>query len=205
MATAFFCNRKPRDSRVVQKRLTGEKEILRCVIMSSTCQSKHKNTTEDLSMKEVSTDKNILAHTTWNCKYHIVFAPKYRRKVFFEEKRLEIREILRKLCQWKGVEIIEGEVCPDHIHMLVSIPPKMSVSGFMGYLKGKSSLMIFQKFGNMKFAYRNREFWCKGYYVDTVGKNTKAIKEYIEQQLQSDKEGDQLAMFDPRDPFMGSK
>ena len=89
--------------------------------------------------------------------------------------------------------------------MLVSIPPKMSVSGFMGYLKGKSSLMIFQKFGNMKFAYRNREFWCKGYYVDTVGKNTKAIKEYIEQQLQSDKEGDQLAMFDPRDPFMGSK
>ena len=114
-------------------------------------------------MKEVSTDKNILAHTTWNCKCHIVFAPKYRRKVFFEEKRLEIREILRKLCQWKGVEIIEGEVCPDHIHMLISIPPKMSVSGFMGYLKGKSSLMIFQKYGNIKFAYRNREFWCKGY------------------------------------------
>ena len=113
-------------------------------------------------MKEVSTDKNILAHTTWNCKYHIVFAPKYRRKVFFEEKRLEIREILRKLCQWKGVEIIEGEVCPDHIHIMVSIPPKMSISGFMGYLKGKSALLIFQKWGNMKFAYRNREFWCKG-------------------------------------------
>ena len=134
-------------------------------------------------MKEVSTDKNILAHTTWNCKYHIVFAPKYRRKVFFEEKRLEIREILRKLCQWKGVEIIEGEVCPDHIHMLVSIPPKMSVSGFMGYLKGKSALLIFQKWGNMKFA----------------------IKEYIADQLKQDKESDQLAMFDPRDPFMGSK
>ena len=173
--------------------------------MSLTCQSKLKNTTEDLSMKEVSTDKNILAHTTWNCKYHIVFAPKYRRKVFFEEKRLEIREILRKLCQWKGVEIIEGEVCPDHIHMLVSIPPKMSVSGFMGHLKGKSSLMIFQKYGNMKFAYRNREFWCKGYYVDTVGKNTKAIKEYIADQLKRDQESDQLSMFDPRDPFMGSK
>jgi len=96
-------------------------------------------------------------------------------------------------------------VCPDHIHMLVSIPPKMSVSGFMGYLKGKSALLIFQKWGNMKFAYRNREFWCKGYYVDTVGKNTKAIKEYIADQLQKDKESDQLAMFDPQDPFMGSK
>ena len=150
-------------------------------------------------------DNNSLAHTSWNCKYHIVFAPKYRRKVFFEEKRLEIREILRQLCQWKGVEIIEGEVCPDHIHMLVSIPPKMSVSGFMGYLKGKSALLIFQKYGNMKFAYRNREFWCKGYYVDTVGKNTKAIKEYIAEQLKRDQESDQLSMFDPRDPFMGSK
>ena len=156
-------------------------------------------------MKKVTIDNNSLAHTSWNCKYHIVFAPKYRRKIFFEEKRLEIREILRQLCQWKGVEIIEGEVCVDHIRMLVRIPPKMSVSGFMGYLKGKSALLIFQKFGNMKFAYRNREFWCKGYYVDTVGKNTKAIKEYIADQLQRDQESDQLAMFDPRDPFMGSK
>ena len=119
-------------------------------------------------MPEQNNTTNSLAHTKWNCKYHIVFAPKYRRKVFFEEKRMEIREIFRKLCQWKGVEVIEGEICPDHIHMLVSIPPKMSVAGFMGYLKGKSSLMIFQKWGNMKFAYRNREFWCKGYYVDTV-------------------------------------
>ena len=100
-------------------------------------------------MSEHNNINNSLSHTTWNCKYHIVFAPKYRRKVFFEEKRLEIREILRTLCQWKGVEIIEGEVCPDHIHMLVSIPPKMSVSGFMGYLKGKSSLMIFQKGGGI--------------------------------------------------------
>ena len=103
-----------------------------------------------------------LAHIKANCKYHIVFAPKYRRKVFFEDKRLEIRDILRKLCEWKGVEIIEGEICPDHVHMLVKIPPKMSVSGFMGYLKGKSATMIYQKWGNMKFAYRNREFWCKG-------------------------------------------
>ena len=158
-----------------------------------------------LPVKKVTIDTNSLAHTKWDCKYHIVFAPKYRRQVFFGEKRIEIREILRQLCQWKGVEIIEGEVCPDHIHLLVSIPPKMSVSGFMGYLKGKSALLIFQKWGNMKFAYRNREFWCKGYYVDTAGKNTKAIQEYIADQLKRDKDSDQLSMFDPRDPFMGSK
>ena len=148
---------------------------------------------------------NSLAHTKWNCKYHIVFAPKYRRKIFYEEKRSAIRDILRTICGWKGVEIIEGEVCPDHVHLLLSIPPKMSVSYFVGYLKGKSSLMMFQRFGNMKFAYRNREFWCKGYYVDTVGKNTTAIKEYIANQLKRDKEMDQLVLFDPRDPSMGSK
>ena len=146
-----------------------------------------------------------LAHTKWNCKYHIVFAPKYRRKIFYEEKRLAIRDILRTICGWKGVEIIEGEVCPDYVHLLLSIPPQMSVSYFVGYLKGKSSLMMFQRFGNMKFAYRNREFWCKGYYVDTVGKNTTAIKEYIANQLERDKEMDQLVLFDSKDPFMGSK
>ena len=156
-------------------------------------------------MPKENDNTNSLAHTKWNCKYHIVFAPKYRRKVFYEEKRKAIREILRKLCEWKGVEIIEGEICPDHVHILVAIPPKISVSGFMGYLKGKSSMMIFQNYGNMKFAYRNREFWCRGYYVDTVGKNTKAIKEYIANQLKIDKENDQLALFDPRDPFTGSK
>ena len=144
---------------------------------------------------------NTLAHTTWNCKYHIVFAPKYRRMVFYKEKRSEVKEIIKTLCTWKGVDIIEGEICPDHVHLLLSIPPKMSVSGFMGYLKGKSSLMIFQRYGNMKYAYRNREFWCKGYYVDTVGKNTKAISEYIANQLKADKNSDQLALFDPQDPF----
>ena len=136
-----------------------------------TCQSKQENTIggyHNARAKQYRKQFSTYKHTKWNCKYHIVFAPKYRRKVFYEEKRLEIREILRKLCSWKGVEVIEGEICPDHIHMLVSIPPKMSVAGFMGYLKGKSSLMIFQKWGNMKFAYRNREFWCKGYYVDTL-------------------------------------
>lgn len=113
-------------------------------------------------------DVKSLTHIKWNYKYHIVFAPKYGRKVFYEEKRQEIGAILRELCRWKGVEIIEAEVCTDHIHMLISIPPKMSESGFMGYLKGKSATIIFQKWGNMKFANRNREFWCKGYYVDTV-------------------------------------
>ena len=124
---------------------------------------------------------------------------------YYTEIMLEVREILRKLCEWKGVEIIEGEVCPDHVHMMVSIPPKMSVSVFMGYLKGKSATIIFQKWGNMKFAYRNREFWCKGYYVDTVGKNAKAIQEYVANQLKTDKEADQLSIFDPRDPLTGSK
>ena len=156
-------------------------------------------------MAQPNNDNNTLAHTTLNCKYHIVFAPKYRRKVFYGEKRTEIREILRQLCQWKGVEIIEGEVCPDHIHLLLSIPPKISVSSFMGYLKRKSSLMIYQKYGNMKFAYRNRQFWCRGYYVDTAGKNTKAIQAYIQNQLKIDEETDQLSLFDPRDPFTGSK
>ena len=125
--------------------------------------------------------------------------------MFYEEKREGIREIIRVLCQWKGVEIIEGEICLDHIHLLLSISPKTSISGFMGYLKGKSSLMIFQRYGNMKFAYRNREFWCKEYYVDTAGKNTKMIKEYIKNQLKQDRESDQLSLFDPRDPFKGSK
>ena len=150
-------------------------------------------------------DVKSLTHTKWNCKYHIVFAPKYRRKVFYEEKRLEIGAILRELCRWKGVEIIEGEVCPDHVHMLISIPPKMSVSGFMGFLKGKSSLMIYQRWGNMKFKYRNRQFGCRGYYVDTVGKNTKAIKEYIATQLKQDKEISQMSIDDLDDPLTGSR
>ena len=156
-------------------------------------------------MSETFNTTNSLAHTKWNCKYHIVFAPKYRRKIFYEQHRLEIREILRKLCQWKGVDVLEGEICPDHIHILVTIPPKMSVSGFMGSLKGKSATIIFQKWGNMKFAYRNREFWCKGYYVDTVGKNTQAIATYVKNQLQADKESTQLSIFDPNDPLTGSK
>ena len=149
-------------------------------------------------------DNNLsLSHTVWNCKYHVVFAPKYRRKVFYGSKRLEIGAILRKLCEFKGVTIIEAEVCPDHVHMLLEIPPKMSVSGFMGYLKGKSSLMVYQRWGNMKFKYRNREFWCRGFYVDTVGKNTKKIKEYISNQLKEDEEMTQLSIEFQGDPFKG--
>ena len=148
-------------------------------------------------------DMNSLSHTSWNCKYHVVFAPKYRRKAFYGNRRLEIGKILRKLCEWKGVNIIEAEVCVDHVHMLLEIPPKMSVSGFMGYLKGKSSLMIYEQWGNMKYKYRNREFWCRGFYVDTVGKNTKKIKEYIRNQLQQDEEMTQLSIDFQGDPFNG--
>ena len=148
---------------------------------------------------------NSLAHTMYNCKYHIVFAPKYRRMAFYGSKRLEIGKILRKLCEWKGVNIIEAEVCVDHIHMLVEIPPKYSVSGFMGFLKGTSSLIIYQKWGNSKFKYRNREFWCRGYYVDTVGKNTNKIKEYIRNQLKEDEEMVQMTIDFKEDPFKGSK
>lgn len=147
-------------------------------------------------------DNQSLAHTKWNCKYHIVFAPKYRRKVFFGQKRFEIGGIIRELCRWKGVELLSAEACPDHIHILVAIPPKMSVSSFMGFLKGKSSLMIYEKWGNMKFKYRNRQFWCRGYYVDTVGKNEKKIAEYISNQLKQDEMSEQLVL-DFHDPFNG--
>ena len=156
-------------------------------------------------MKKQNIDTNSLAHTKWNCKYHIVFAPKYRRKVFYDEHRIEVREIIRKLCEWKGVEIIEGEVCQDHIHILVSIPPKISVSGFMGYLKGKSSLMIFDRHANLKYKYGNRHFWCRGYFVDTVGANKNAIAEYIRHQLDEDIAHEQLTFKEYIDPFTGSK
>lgn len=155
-------------------------------------------------MKNSNKDVHSLSHTKWNCKYHVVFAPKYRRKVFYNEKKLEIGKILRELCNWKGVNIIEAEVCPDHIHMLIEIPPKMSVSWFMGFLKGKSSLMIYERWGNLKYKYRGREFWCRGYYVDTVGKNTSAIAEYIKNQLKEDGLNQQLVL-DYGDPFTGNK
>ena len=130
-------------------------------------------------------DINSLAHTKWNCKYHIVFAPKYRRKVAYGKMKQDIANILSMLCKRKGVEIVEAEICPDHVHMLVKIPPSLSVSSFVGYLKGKSTLMIFERHANLKYKYGNRHFWCRGYYVDTVGKNAKKIQEYIQNQLQN--------------------
>lgn len=139
----------------------------------------------------------------WNCKYHIVFALKYRRKLFYGNKRLEIGQILRKLCEFKSVTIVEAEVCVDHVHMLLEIPPKMSVSGFVGYLEVKISLMIYQRWGNLKFKYRNREFCCRGFYVDTVGKNTNKIKEYIKNQLKEDEEMTQLSIDFQGNPFNG--
>jgi len=154
--------------------------------------------------KEVVTiDNNTLAHTKWNCKYHIVFAPKYRRQIIYGKIKEDIGKILRKLCEYKGVEILEANACKDHIHMLVSIPPKLSVSNFMGYLKGKSSLMIFDRHANLKYKYGNRQFWCKGFYVDTVGRNKKAIEEYIRNQLQEDIVADQLSLKEYIDPFTG--
>ena len=155
-------------------------------------------------IKEVSKlDKNSLSHTTWECKYHLVFAPKYRRQVIYGQIKADVAEILSMLCKRKGIEIIEAECCKDHIHMLVRIPPKYSVSEIMGYLKGKSSLMIFEKHANLKYKYGNRHFWCRGYYVDTVGKNAKKIQEYIQNQLKNDLEYDQLTLNEYIDPFTG--
>ena len=156
---------------------------------------------------EMPNDVKSLAHTRWNCKYHIVFAPKYRRKEFYGEKRAAIGKILRQLCEWKGIEIIEAEMCPDHVHMLISIPPKIAVSSFMGYLKGKSSVMLYEQFGEMKYKYRNREFWCRGYYVDTVGKDKAKIANYIKHQMDEDRLGEQLTMLGKENdsPFKGRK
>jgi putative transposase len=150
-------------------------------------------------------DINSLAHSKWRCKYHIVFAPKYRRQIIYGQIKQDIGKILRQLCENKGVEILEAELCKDHVHMLVSIPPKMSVAQFMGYLKGKSSLMIFDRHANLKYKYGNRHFWCRGYYVDTVGKNTAKIAEYIRNQLQEDIMNDQITIKEYVDPFTGSK
>ena len=150
-------------------------------------------------------DTSSLAHTTWNCKYHIVFAPKYRRKVIYGKLLVDIGKIIRMLCERKGIHIIEAEMCPDHVHMLVEIPPKYSVADIVGYIKGKSSLMIFDRHANLKYKYGNRHFWCRGYYVDTAGKNAKKIEEYIRQQLQEDIATDQITMKEYIDPFSGEK
>ena len=150
-------------------------------------------------------DINSLNHTSWRCQYHVVFAPKYRRLAIYREIKVDIGKILRQLCQQKEVEIIEAELCPDHIHMLISIPPKYSVSQIMGYLKGKSSLMIFDRHANLKYKYGNRHFWARGYFVDTVGRNKKQVAEYIKNQLAEDQIADQMSLKEYVDPFTGSE
>ncbi len=150
-------------------------------------------------------DINSLSHSKWRCQYHIVFALKYRRQEICGKIKVDIGKILRKLCEQKEAEILEAQACPDHIHMLVSIPPSLSVAQFVGYLKGKSSLMIFDRHANLKYKYGNRHFWCRGYYVDTVGQNKTAIAEYIRNQLQEDIASDQISFKEYVDPFTGSR
>lgn len=150
-------------------------------------------------------EKNSLSHTSWKCKYHIVFAPKFRRQVIYGRLKVDIGKVLRTLCERKQVKIDEAELCPDHIHMLVNIPPNLSVSQFMGYLKGKSSLIIFDRHANLKYKYGNRHFWCRGYFVDTVGRNQKVIAEYIRSQLVEDMATDKLSQPELFDPFTGEK
>ena len=153
--------------------------------------------------RRIQMDYNSLSHTKWNCNYHVVFAPKYRRQAIYGKIKEEIGQILRKLCEQKGIEIIEAHACSDHIHMLLSIPPKISVSYAIGYLKGKSSLIIFDRHANLKYKYGNRHFWCRGYFVDTVGRNKEVIKRYIANQLQEDIAHDQISMRELIDPFTG--
>ena len=148
---------------------------------------------------------NSLSHTKWICKYHIVFTPKYRRKIIYNQYKESVRDIIKQLCAYKGVEIIEGHLMPDHVHMLVSIPPKLSVSQFMGYLKGKSSLMLFDKHANLKYKFGNRHFWAEGYYVSTVGLNEATIKKYIQEQESHDIAMDKLSVKEYEDPFKGKQ
>ena len=150
-------------------------------------------------------DISSLEHTRWRCQYHVVFAPKYRRMAIYGQIKKDIGYILRKLCEQKGIEIIEAQACPDHIHMLISIPPKYSVAQVMGYLKGKSSLMIFDRHANLKYKYGSRHFWARGYYVDTVGRNKEAIKKYIQNQLKEDEMADQMTIKEYYDPFTGEE
>lgn len=148
-------------------------------------------------------DDNSISHTRWNCTYHIIFIPKYRRKAIYGKIRGDIGQILRQLCEYKNVEIVEANACSDHIHMLLKIPPKLSVSSFMGYLKGKSSLMIFDKHANLKYKYGSRHFWAKGYYVSTVGLNKATIRKYIREQETEDKINDKNSIKEYDDPFKG--
>ena len=154
-------------------------------------------------MKKRNDEDSSLSHTKWNCQYHIIFAPKFRRKEIYGKLKRDIGRYLRRLCEYKGVEIIEANACPDHIHMLLKIPPKMAISSFMGYLKGKSAMMIFEEHANLKYKYGSRSFWCQGYYVSTVGRNKAAIKKYIREQDLEDQIKDKRSLKEYKDPFKG--
>ena len=181
----------------------GQKKILlvRIKLRSANCNDKKQEGFFNMNEKDIE----ALEHTKWRCQYHVVFAPKYRRMAIYGQIKTDIGKILRQLCDQKGVEIIEAQACPDHVHMLISIPPKYSVSQIMGYLKGKSTLMIFDRHANLKYKYGDRHFWARGYYVDTVGRNKKAIQEYIKRQLDEDQIVDQMSIKEFIDPFTGSK
>ena len=197
VASGFLlCNskNKPPAMRGVGRSLDKSNSCVKINVGLQTTNKKHRRS---------KMDNNSLAHTKWECKYHIVFAPKYRRQVIYKNIRADVGQILATLYKRKGIEIIEAEAMPDHIHMLVRIPPKYSVSEVMGCLKGKSSLMIFEKHANLKYKYGNCHFWCRGYYVDTVGKNTVAIKKYIQNQIKEDMEYDQMSLVEYIDPFTG--
>ena len=146
-----------------------------------------------------------LAHTKYVCKYHIVFTPKYRRKIIYCQLRADIREIIKDLCKWKGVTIIEGHLMSDHVHLLVSIPPKYAVSHIMGYLKGRSSMMIFERHANLKYKFGNKHFWATGYYVSTVGLNSATVEKYIRDQEKADQIEDRLTTKEYADPFKGGR
>jgi len=197
---SFSAKTTPSSAGESEKNYIVKNPPVKMELRSANCNNK---TGGFLHMKEK--DISQLQHTTWRCQYHVVFAPKYRRLVIYGQIKKDIGQILRKLCEQKGVEIIEAEACPDHIHMLISIPPKYSVSQIMGYLKGKSSLMIFDRHANLKYKYGDRHFWARGYYVDTVGRNKKQIQEYIKNQLEEDKIADQISLKEFIDPFTGGK
>ena len=196
-----FVKRKPPAVPVVPKSYSYAQEKILLWYNSRGLPTATKN--QRRNQVRMKLDVSSLAHTKWECKYHIVFAPKYRRQVIYGKIKQDIGQMLQKLCEYKGVEIIEAEACKDHIHMLVSIPPKYSIAQIMGYLKGKSSLMIYEKYANMKYKYGNRHFWCRGYYVSTVGRNRRTIEQYIRNQLQEDITSDQMSISEYIDPFTG--
>ena len=197
---AEYFHKKPPAMRVEGKKLIARKTFLQGATIRL-----FKSIAERQGGKQMANIRDSLSHTKWLCKYHIVFTPKYRRKAIYGQYKESVGRILRQLCNYKGVEIVEGHLMPDHVHMLVSIPPKYSVSQFMGYLKGKSSLMIFDKHANLKYKFGNRHFWSEGYYVSTVGLNEATIKKYIQEQESHDIAMDKLTTKEYDDPFRGGK